>query len=88
MSTPIPGRRIGRPPRIVKDQARADSLLRALERAERLFRETNEERVRLALQAYETGLTMEAIARVLGVSERTVSNWIRAASAGASSHKQ
>jgi transposase-like protein len=72
----------------VKDQAQADTLLRAMERAERLFRETNEERVRLALRAYETGLTMEAIAEALGVSDRTVSNWIRAGSVEPSSHEQ
>lgn len=78
---------MGRPPKAVKDQAQADTLLRAMERAERLFRETNEERVRLALQAYETGLTMDAIAQALGVSDRTVSNWIRTASVQASSHE-
>lgn len=88
MSGSTPGSRIGRPPKSVKDQAQADALLRAMERAERLLRETNEERVRLALRAYETGLTMEAIAEALGVSDRTVSNWVRAASVESSSHEQ
>lgn len=88
MSTPSPDRRIGRPPKPVTDQPRADTLLRAMKRTEQQFRETHEERIRLARQAYETGLTMEAIATALGVSDRTVSNWIRAASGETSSHKQ
>lgn len=47
--------------------------------AERVLRETSEERVRLALEAYEEGLTMDAIGQALGVSDRAVGKWIRAA---------
>lgn len=88
MSKPTPARRTGRPPKTVTDQVRADALMEAMRRAEKVLRETNEERVRLAREAYDTGLTMNAIAEALGVSHVAVSNWIRAAKQDASSHER
>lgn len=88
MSTSTPGRRIGRPPKLVKDQARADALLDSMRTAERVLRETTEERVRLALEAYEEGLTLDAIGEALGVSDRAVGKWIRAAKEQTTSHRR
>lgn len=88
MSTSTTGRRIGRPPKVVKDQARADALLDAMRTAERVLRETTEERVRLALEAYEEGLTLDAIGEALGVSNVAVGKWVRAAKDQETSHSR
>jgi len=88
VTTPTPERRPGRPPKRVRDDARAATLLTAMRDAERVLRETSEERVRLALEAYDTGLTLNAIAEALGVSHVAVGNWIRAAKQNASSHER
>lgn len=87
MSTPNPARRTGRPPKTVTDQVRADALVEAMQRAEKVLRETSEERVLLAREAYETGLTLHAIAEALGVSHVAVGNWIRAAKQDTTSHE-
>lgn len=86
MSTSMSGRRIGRPPKLVKDQARADALLDAMRTAEQVLRETTEERIRLALEAYEEGLTLDAIGEALGVSNVAVGKWVRAAKDQEASH--
>lgn len=56
--------------------------------AERVLRETTEERVRLALEAYDEGLTLDAIGEALGVSNVAVGRWVRAAKdQGTSRHR-
>jgi response regulator of citrate/malate metabolism len=77
---------MGRPPKLVKDQARAEALLDAMRTAERVLRETTEERVRLALEAYDEGLTLDAIGEALGVSNVAVGRWVRAANNQETSH--
>ena len=72
----------------MKDQARADALLDAMRTAERVLRETTEERVRLALEAYEEGLTLDAIGEALGVSNVAVGKWVRAAKDQETSHSR
>lgn len=72
----------------MKDQARADALLDAMRTAERVFRETTEERVRLALEGYEEGLTLDAIGEALGVSNVAVGKWVRAARDHKASHRR
>jgi DNA-binding transcriptional regulator LsrR (DeoR family) len=72
----------------VKDQARADALLDAMRTAERVLRETTEERVRLALEGYEEGLTLDAIGEALGVSNVAVGKWVRAAKDQETSHSR
>jgi len=71
----------------VKDQERADALLEAMRNAERVLRETTEERVRLALQAHEEGFTLDAIGDALGVSNVAVGRWVRAAKEQAKSQQ-
>ncbi|UXN27184.1 helix-turn-helix domain-containing protein (plasmid) [Curtobacterium flaccumfaciens] len=81
MTTPTPPRRAGKPRKTVTDEARAEQLLDELRQAEALFRETAERRVQLAIEAHAIGLTTTRIAEAVGVSQPSVSNWVRAARA-------
>lgn len=81
MTTPTPPRRTGKPRKTVTDEARAEQLLDELRQAEVLFRETAERRVQLAIEAHSIGLTTTRIAEAVGVSQPSVSNWVRAARA-------
>ena len=79
MSTPPRRRPVGKPPKVVTDPLRAEELSVEMRRAEIALRETSARRVHLALEAYEVGMTIEAIGSLLGVSHTAVSKWVRAA---------
>jgi len=79
MTTPTPPRRVGKPRKVVSDEARAEELLEELRQAEMTLRETTTLRMQLALQAHDIGLTTTKIGEAVGVSQTAVSKWVRAA---------
>lgn len=79
MTTPLPPRRIGRPRKIVQDEARAAELLAELVDAEVKIRSLTDRRFNLVVEASELGVTVEKIGSTIGTSQSTVSKWIRSA---------
>jgi DNA-directed RNA polymerase specialized sigma24 family protein len=85
-SADSPDRRpVGKPPKTVTDEARAEELLNEMRRAGETIQTETQRRLRLALEANELGVTTTKIGDALGFSHATVSSWIRSARRDAAS---
>ena len=81
MSSPAPKPKIGRPPKVPRDERRAQELLEALRETDAAIRSHLERRRELALSARDQGLTYETIGEAAGVTAITVHRWERAVAA-------
>lgn len=72
-------RRTRRPRKVVSDEARLARLLEEFKAAHAAISTEQIRRQRLALELNELGLTTTKIAPVVGVSQVTISKWVRTA---------
>lgn len=74
-----PRRPIGKPPKVVTDEALAAELTKELQAAQAAMREADRQRKQLALRLSDLGMTVLQIGATIDLSGVAVSKWIRAA---------
>jgi len=80
VTAPTPPR-ARKPRKVVSEVERVDALMDELRAGEELIQTAMRRRLDLALEANELGMTTTRIAEAVGVSQTSVSNWVRAAKA-------
>lgn len=73
---------VGRPRKAVTNEVAADRLLGELRELGDQQRRINDNKIRLALEAREVGVTNIRIAQALGLTEAAISKWVKAARKG------
>lgn len=79
MTNLTPRRPLGKPPKVVADEARAAQVVEEMLAAETTIREATARRFQLALEANELGMTVAKIGEAVGVSGVAVSKWVKIA---------